>query len=303
MDPTHAAALILDSSAATVPSAAASPSTGIAASRAMHLPRWRRWAAPALRLAGAGWLAVAVVGQLLFATYVLLFYGGATLQGRPDRWNEVMPQGHVPGETFFNGVLGLHLLFVVVILLGGALQLVPRIRRTWPGFHRWTGRLYLLAAAVLAVGGLVLVWARGGTAGDLTQHLGITLNAVLILVFAGLAWRRARARQVAAHRRWALRLFLAVSGVWFFRIGLMLWLVVNQGPAGFDPETFSGPVLSILSFAQSLGPLAVLQLYFVACERGGAGVRLAMAGGLGIATLATAAGIAAATAIMWLPRL
>ena len=50
------------------------------------------------------------------------------------------------------------------------------------------------------------------------------------------------------------------SGVWFFRVGLMLWVVVNQGPAGFDTETFRGPFLTFLSLAQSLLPLAILEL-------------------------------------------
>jgi hypothetical protein len=114
--------------------------------------------------------------------------------------------------------------------------------------------------------------------------------------------RAARARRYDVHRRWALRLFLAVGGVWFFRIGLMAWIVANQGPAGFDPKTFSGPFLSFLAFAQYLVPLALLELYFRA-QRGSARVQLAMAFGLGAATLVMAGGIAAAGAILWLPRL
>ena len=101
----------------------------------------------------------------------------------------------------------------------------------------------------------------------------------------------------------ALRLFLVVSGVWFFRIGLMLWIVVNRGPAGFDPVTFSGPFLTILSFAQYLLPLAVLELYFRAQRSTMAGVHVSMAAGLTVLTLVTAGGIAAATMLMWLPRL
>jgi hypothetical protein len=77
--------------------------------------------------------------------------------------------------------------------------------------------------------------------------------------------------------------------VWFFRLMLPLWIVVNQGPAGFDPETFQGPALTAIAFLSYRLPLAMLELYFRA-QKAAAGARLAMAGGLGVATLLTAAG-------------
>jgi hypothetical protein len=263
----------------------------------------QRFATTALRAAAAFWLAIALLGQLMFATYVLGFYGRVTLQGQPQRWNEVMPHGYGVGDTFFNLVLGLHLLFVVTIIAGGVLQLIPRIRHRLPAFHRWNGRAYLLAAAVLSEGGLAMVWLRGGMVGDLPQHLGVSLNGLLILAFATIAWRHARARRFDLHRRWALRLFLAVSGVWLFRVGLMFWLVVNGGPAGFDPDTFTGPFLSFLSFAQYLLPLGVLEIYFRVQRRPGTRGQLAMAAALGALTLMMAVGIAGASAMLWLPHL
>ena len=173
------------------------------------------------------------------------------------------------------------------------------------GLRRWekhAAPVYLLAAVIASLGGLFMIWTRN-TAGDLSQHIAISVNALLILGFAGMALRHALARRFDLHRRWALRLFLAVSGGWFFRISLMLWLVANHGPLGFDPKTFTGPFLTILSFAQYLVPLGVLQLYFRAQESASAGSQFAMAGGLLIMTLAMMGGIAAAAAIMWLPRL
>ena len=264
--------------------------------------RWERLADPALRMAAAFWFSVAVLGQLLFAVYVAGFYGRAAVQGRLEIWNQVLPHGYVAGDTFLNLVLGLHLLFAVVVTVGGTLQLIPQIRRNTPGFHRWNGRAYLILTAVVSVGGLIMVWTRG-TVGDLSQHVAISLNALLILTFAGIAWRHARARRFELHRRWALRLFLAVSGVWFFRVGLMFWIVVNQGPVGFDPKSFTGPFLTFLAFSQYLLPLGVLELYFRAQQRREARGQLVMAAGLGILTLPMMVGIAAAAAIMWLPHL
>ena len=58
-----------------------------------------------------------------------------------------------------------------------------------------------------------------------------------------------RMQLLDVHRRWAIRLFLAVSGVWFFRVGLMFWIGANQGAVGFDPASFTGPALSLRLFS------------------------------------------------------
>lgn len=259
-------------------------------------------AARALGVTAALWLLVAFAGQLLFMAYVAGFYGGAALGGDLARWNKVMPRGLVPGDDFGNAVLASHLLFTLVVLLGGVLQLLPALRRAAPRLHHWVGRSYILSAVVLSMGGLTMVWTRGEPA-RFGQHLGISLNALLILVFAGLALRAALARRIDEHRRWALRLYLAVLGVWFFRLGLTLWLLVHQAPVGFDPKTFSGPFLTLLSFAQTLVPLALLELYLRARLNPRPGVQAAAAGGLVLLALATAAGTVAAWLMLWRPNL
>lgn len=259
------------------------------------------FATRALAGSAAAWYAVAALGQLAFLTYVVGFYGGAALRGAPGDWNQVLTHGWIAGDLAGNLVVAGHLLFAAVVVAGGLVQLLPQVRRHAPVLHRWNGRVYLVSAATVAIAGLVMVWTRGA-AGAPIQDVAININALLILGFAAMAYRHARARRFDAHRRWALRLFIAVGGVWFFRLMLPLWIVVNQGPAGFDPETFQGPAITAISFLDYLLPLAVLELYFRAHESA-AGARLAMAGGLGVATLLTAAGVAAAATILWLPRL
>jgi hypothetical protein len=255
-----------------------------------------------LNAAATLWFVVAVFGQLIFATYVAVFYGRSALRGEFETWNKVMPHGYIAGHTMHNLILAVHLTFVVVILVGGALQLTPAVRRLWPRFHRWNGRVYLLSALLLSLGGLYMVWTRN-TGGDVWQHLSTSINALLIIGCGAMALRYAMARQFDRHRRWALRLFLVVGGVWFFRISLMLWIMLNRGPAGFDPETFRGPALTVIAYGQYLVPLALLELYFHARDRAGPRGTVAMASALGVLTLLTAAGIFAASMIMWLPRL
>ena len=169
--------------------------------------------------------------------------------------------------------------------------------------HRWIGRIYLVAAAMMASGGLAMVWARGGAAGDLSQHLAITANALIILGCAAMAWRQARAKHFGGHRAWALRLFVAVSGVWFFRVGFMAWIVANRGPVGFDPKTFSGPFLSALAVAVYVAPVGVMELYLRAQRSRGDGASIAMAAAMAAIALATLVGVVAAGALMWLPHL
>ncbi|MGH8049240.1 MAG: DUF2306 domain-containing protein [Arenimonas sp.] len=261
-----------------------------------------RKAGSMLKAMAISWFIVAVSGQLMFVMYVIGFYGAAAMRGELETWNKVLPHGYVAGDTMGNIIVSLHLLFAVIVTVGGALQLLQKLRQIAPVFHWWNGRVYICSVLMMAIGGIIMVLTRGGS-GGLSQHIAIIINALLIIVCAVMAYRLARARRFDLHRRWALRLFLVVSGVWFFRIGLMLWIVVNQGPVGFDPETFRGPALTILAFAQYLLPLLILELYFRAQASQAASTRIAVAACLMIATLLTAAGVVAASMILWLPRL
>jgi len=261
----------------------------------------QRWAAGTLARAVQFWFAVTVAGQLMFAAYAIVLYGGAALRGDMAGWNAVMTHGHVPGDMAGNAAIGAHLLLAAVIMLSGALQLLPQVRARAPRLHRVNGRLYVAGAVIASVSGMYMLWWRGAV-GDVTQHLGTTLNGLLILLFAGMAVQRARMRDLAAHRRWALRLFLAVSGVWFFRVGLMFWIAVHGGPSGFDAATFRGPFLSFLAFAQCLLPLAVLELY-LRCRTRGAAAQYGVAALLAGLTVVMGAGIAVATVGMWLPQM
>ena len=259
-------------------------------------------ASKALRAAARLWFMAAVAGQWLFAVYVAAFYGGAALRSDWAAWNKALPRGLIAGDPWGNASLVVHLFLAAVITFAGPLQLAPQIRALAPSFHRWLGRLYVATAFVVSATGLAMLLTRG-TVGDASQHLAVGLNAAAIMACATMAWCHARGRRFAAHRRWALRLFLVVNGVWFFRVGLMFWLVVNQRPVGFDPESFEGPFLTFLAFAQFVVPLAVLEMFLRASERGSAPVRIGVATLLCVLTMAMAIGVFAAFAGMWWPRL
>ncbi len=253
----------------------------------------------ALAAAARFWFAVTVVGQLVFAFTVASFYALTALRGDYHKWN--FTNGYIPGFSMGNTAVVMHVASAAFIMLAGAAQLVPQIRNRFPVFHRWNGRIYMLTAVTLSVAGLYMTWIRGSV-GDLSVHLGSTLNAVLIWLCGGMALRYALARDFRTHRRWALRFFLVVSASWFFRIGFFLSFLVNKGPFGFDPTTFRGPFLTFMSFAQFLIPLAVLEIYLRAQARPGALRRMATAGMLFVLTLVMCAGLFAVGITQWVPQ-
>jgi Predicted membrane protein (DUF2306) len=254
-----------------------------------------------LRAAARLWFVVALVGQFAFAFSVAAFYGLTALRGDFQAWNKILANGYEAGATMGNAALAGHILFATVISIAGALQLIPGIRNRFPAFHRWNGRMFVLAAFTQAITGIYLTVSGRRLVGDTTQHVVSVLGAVLIMVCAGVALRYAMVRDLTNHRRWALRLFLVASASWFIRLGFTLTLILF-GPIGFDSTTFSGPLLTFWTFAQYLLPLGALELYLFAQDHPGAVRRMVTAGVLFVLTLAMGAGIAAVTVGSWVPN-
>lgn len=241
----------------------------------------------ALTASAQVWFIAAVIGQWAFLYYIVAFYGPSTLSGDFPAWarNTLLFKGYVAGDTAGNLTFAAHALLAGIIAFGGALQVAPQLRNRWPAVHRWNGRLFLVVACGLALSGLYLVWVRRSNPA-LLGSISTSLNAALILAFAGLALAAVRARDLAAHRRWALRLYLVANAQWFMRVSFFAF-VMAQGGHPVGTKAFG----DIWSFGCFLVPLAVLELYLRARQSGAPGPRLAMAGGLFALTLVMSAGI------------
>ena len=254
----------------------------------------------ALRWSGIIWFCCAAIGQVLFAAFIIDFYGARTAYGDFAGWNERgVITGYVAGDTIGNLVFISHVLLAIIVALGGIFQLVPAIRRRYPAAHRWNGRVFILVSVILAVGGLWAVWVRGSYL-SVISGLSVSLNGVLILIFCALAYRRAVERNFVAHEVWAIRAFLVVSGVWFFRVFVMAWITAWQGPVGMT-EDLTGPADVGLSLASYLVPLIVYELYREAKRSASKPLKIGAISTMGLATLVTAGGIAGATLFMWFP--
>jgi hypothetical protein len=255
-----------------------------------------------LKASAALWFMVAAVGQWLFVYYVIGYYGvRLAANGLAGLTGTPLTGGYVAGDAVGNVAAASHVLLAILIHGGGPLQLIPQIRRRAPAFHRWNGRAFLVAAIVSSVSGLYMHWVRSIGQGWL-DVAGNTVTSALIFIFAALALRAAMARNISAHRRWALRLFFAASAVWFMRVG---WYGSKFSASVFaiDFKEISSVVFLFMNAAKILLPLAVLELYFWAQDRAGAHGRIAVASLVLVMAVLTAVGSYAVTTIRWLPTI
>ncbi|WP_420386306.1 DUF2306 domain-containing protein [Roseivirga sp.] len=249
------------------------------------------------------WFVIATIGIWIFAYYVIAFYVGSGMQGNWEQWNDVLPHGYIKGDGLNNVSMAIHIFLAAVVLVGGPLQFIDTVRRRAPRFHRYNGRLYVVMAFLISLGGLFIIFYKGSVGGTI-GNISMSINTFLILLAAFYTLRFALQDKFRQHRQWAIRLFLFMGGVWFFRIGLMFWLFIFGGkPVGFDMETFRGPFLTVLGFSQYLIPLVVAELYFYAETKGSTKSKNAFAILMIILSLITAIGVFAATTGLWLPRI
>lgn len=246
--------------------------------------------------------AIGVFGQWLFVFYIVAFYGGVVVNGTYEKINEQLAHGIIAGDTMGNLMLGVHIFLAAVIVFGGPLQFFQSVRNRFPTFHRWNGRIYYVTAFVITFAGLYMIYTRGAH-GGLTMLLGNTLNAALIMGFSVLAWRSAIARDFKAHKRWAIRAFLMVSGVWFFRVGYGLWILLTGFTAPGTSADLNGPFDIFLSFGHSLIPLAIIEYYFWVKQQTNPKRIKTATRFFGLLSVLLVAGIAMIALIFWFPQL
>ncbi len=246
--------------------------------------------------------AIAVLGQWLFVYYIVALYGGIALSGEFERINDILAHGVIEGDRVGNAALAVHLALAAIIIFGGPLQFFKGLRRRFPTFHRWNGRIYFVTAFLISFAGLYMIYARGAHGGTLGA-MGNTLNAILIMSFSVLAWRRAMQRRFDEHKKWALRAFLMVCGVWFFRIGYGLWLLLTGFTAPGMSADLTGPYDIFLMFGHSLVPLAILEFYFYAKAHPSPTFQKRSAAFFGLLCLLLVGGIGMLAFVFWLPLL
>jgi uncharacterized membrane protein len=129
----------------------------------------------------------------------------------------------------------------------GPLQFVPAIRNRWMGFHRWCGRVFLLASLVglvtaVAFVPLLPVW------GSFSTRVGVIVASTLFAISLVQGYRNILRRNIAKHREWMIRLFAIGLGISTFRVLiplLMLPPIAVSFNEAWDTVVWLGFVINI----------------------------------------------------------
>ncbi|REL36874.1 DUF2306 domain-containing protein [Thalassotalea euphylliae] len=227
----------------------------------------------ALKYSSVFWFISILLGQWFFFYYIFAFYGFSVINDNMEIWNRWEAMGAKPyhvGDFSGNLAFAAHAIGAGIVAFGGILQLIPKLRNTFPRFHKVNGYVYLITVFCLAISGFYLVWIR-----DLdpinSSGIGTTINGFLILLFAYFTVRNAINRDIKTHRKWALRLFVVSNAQWTLRVGTFSYLITGN-LLGTKPA-FGDLFFSLWTFGCYLLPLAVLQLYFFATEKHSQAIR------------------------------
>jgi hypothetical protein len=177
-------------------------------------------------------VAVTWISGAIFGLYILLFFGGAAVQGAMESWNTSLPGLYDSATPLAVIAIGLHFVTGGVLLLLGPVQFIGGIRRRAPAVHRWLGRAYVLSAALAGVGGIGFILMKG-TVGGAVMNVGFGIYGALMVICAERAFTNARQRKFDAHRDWAIRLFALTVGSWLYRMEYGFWHLAT-GSIGVD---------------------------------------------------------------------
>lgn len=231
------------------------------------------------------WFITTLLGQWFFFYYIMAFYGFSVINNNMEIWNRWEPMGSTSfhaGDFSGNFAFAAHAIGAGIVAFGGALQLIPQIRNSYPKFHKINGYIYLTTVFCLAVSGFYLVWVRDPK--PLTiSGIGTTINGFLILAFAYFTVRQAVKRDITSHRQWALRLFIVSNAQWTLRLGVFSYMITGT-LFGMSPA-FGDPFFSIWTFGCFVLPLVVLQLYFYAQGKRSNSLKFATSGIMSLLTI------------------
>lgn len=215
------------------------------------------------------------VSSGLFALYIVGRYLPGLVSGELGQWNSrIQPQLIEPGHPAAAAGLGLHLFTGALVLLLGSIQFIAPLRARWPRVHRITGRVYIGACLLMAVGGMVHI-ASKGTVGGSPMNIAFFGYGLAMLVCATMTLRHAIARSLALHRAWAVRLYALAIGSWLYR--MYYGLIFASGMGGIQTD-FQGPVDLVMNYLFWVPNLLIAELVIRGQRQQAAGWLSASAG-------------------------
>jgi len=182
---------------------------------------------------------------LIFGIYILAFYAIALFNDDFSNWNRVLPSLYDPNNRTATIGIGVHFIAGGIILMLGCIQMISSVRNRYPELHRWSGRVYVLASIIAAVGGTVFIFLQG-TIGGTVMDIGFGFYGLFIFIAAIFTVKYAMQKQMEKHRAWGIRLFALAIGSWLYRMDYGFWLMLADGLGHRDD--FHGPFDYFMSF-------------------------------------------------------
>lgn len=136
-----------------------------------------------------------------FAVVGLALFGVAGSIIALLRLAHVAPPSKLPPYPAWTALhFGPAMVFVVLM----SLQLWPGLRAARPRLHRLTGRVAVVVGAVMAAGGVAMVWLVPER--PVSERIFMSVFFAAWSVMLGLGVRAARVRDFATHRAWMARM-------------------------------------------------------------------------------------------------
>jgi uncharacterized membrane protein len=174
--------------------------------------------------------------------FILAFIGIAMVVRRALAIKGVIPTFNPGGGPPFDGSFARHPVITFIHILPGALfmvlgvlQFVPRIRRRYPRYHRFAGRVFVFTGYIVGLSALAMPFVMRPI-GGLNEATGTILFAIYFLVALTKTWSHARKRHLLLHREWMIRTFALGLAVATIRPIIALFFAFSHQP----PQVFFG---------------------------------------------------------------
>jgi uncharacterized membrane protein len=129
----------------------------------------------------------------------------------------------------------IHILPGALFMILGPLQFMAGVRRRHIGFHRLSGRIYIISAYIIGISALYMPFVLRPI-GGLNEAAATSLYAILFLVSLSKAWWHIVHKRVALHREWMIRAFSIGLAVGTIRPIIAIFFAFS----GLPPQIFFG---------------------------------------------------------------
>jgi uncharacterized membrane protein YozB (DUF420 family) len=150
----------------------------------------------------------------------------------------------IPPHASYYPLLVTHIFLGSLALLAACLQVWPWLRSSHPAVHRWSGRVYVIAA--LSASLCVMIISPMGLHGA-NQRVANTMLAVLWFGTTLAGFRAIRRRRFADHRQWMLRSVALALSIVAYRVWLMIAFAV------FVPGIYMGAEVDPAALDEAIG--------------------------------------------------